>query len=280
MMISLLLVLLAAGCGDDAGQEASQAAADRILPEPTDRVERYIDNGTFDWRMIRSPGFELYVEPNGYSSARTDSILHAAERAVARATSILGAPEYDRGLRIFMLESREDMQTLTGLSVKGLTPIGDDAVLLVHNAHTRAYLRHEIFHVVSMALWGEPPDWIREGSALYADGTCLDYDDPANTVSAYLYREGMLFPPDGLVYDFDSYNSRSDMIAYLESASLFEYLLTHYGRDTVRSIWTGTPVGEATGVDESTVFTDWLNVLSKLPARDVNWTELTEKGCG
>jgi len=78
------------------------------------------------------------------------------------------------------------MEALTAMTPKGFAPIGHDTVLLVVNEETRPYLRHEVFHVVSINLWGIPRTWLREGSAMYADGECLGYDQAVTTLAAYL----------------------------------------------------------------------------------------------
>ncbi len=270
---------------EDARREPRAVALPPLAP-PTPRLLRLLAHPAFAWRSIDTRRGRIHYEADGYARDNLGVIAAGLEEAVDRALEVIGEPAYDRGIRLLVTDSRDDMEALIGIRPKGIAMAVDDTILLVFNERIRPYLRHEVFHIVSIRLWGEPPAWLREGSAFFADGRCLDYPDAADLLAAYLMRRQMLIPVADLVQGFDQHTRRNDMITYIESGSLFGYLLNTFGREAVKRMWSGEELVKLLGEWNSSleeIEAGWLAHLSSVdPATTgtVDWAELMELGCG
>lgn len=258
------------------------ADGDYLAPgEPTPFVESVISNDEFEWETTRTRRFTIYYEVGSHASHHLGFIRESAEAAVDRALQLLDEAEYERGTRLFMVSTRDRMKTLVGARYKGLAEAHDDALLLVFNEDVRPYFRHEIMHVISINLWGDPIPWIREASAVYADGNCLSYENPMHTISAYMMGEDLLFSLDEIINTFEGCARENDLVAYLQAASFFEYLVDRFGMDNMKRLWLNATEIEATlGVPLEELEKDWRGHLASIDASDVDWEELIDRGCG
>lgn len=119
---------------------------------------------------------------------------------------------------------------------------------------------------------------------MYADGVCLEYDNPLDVIPAYLMKRKMLIPIDDLVNRFKEYAGKENLITYLESASLFKYIYENYGWEKITDLWKNEPdkLPEILGKSYKDLERDWRGHLSTIDISkvDINWDELLEKGCG
>jgi hypothetical protein len=155
-------------------------------------------------------------------------------------------------------------------------------VLLVYNEDIRPYIRHEVFHAVSIPLWGWPDDaWLREGAAVYADGMCF-YQDPLRKIAAYLVREGMHIPLADLFGDFIAAARKNDALAYLQAGAVVEYLFETYDTARIKRLWQdGTAnIEKIFGKSIQRLEADWLESLEGVDSRVVDWDMLMHLGCG
>lgn len=251
-----------------------------FLP-PDNAVREVIGNNNFNWSTVRSDRFEIYYEAGTYPAGRLDFLKGLAEESLDRALDILGETEFPRGLRVFMVDTRDKMIPLTGSRPKGFTMVGDDAVILVFNENIRPYMRHEVFHAVSIALWGMPETWLREGAAVYADGMCY-YADPFRTIPAWLVRSGNHVPLARLTGDFVTIAAQNDMATYMEAGGFVQYLFDTCTDDQIKRVWAEgvSAIPQIFGKPLEAVESDWLKSLEDVDTRVVDWEMLMNKGCG
>ncbi len=281
MIVALFFMMLTLqSCGLD--ERTTQENGKNTIIQfsaPTSLIQRILENEMFDWQMVETQPFKIYFLPGTYSENNLEFLKTGSEEAIARALEVLKEKEFPHGLRLFMVETRDQMEELTGLNVKGYAPIGHDAVLLVYNPEIRPYLRHEIFHAVSIKLWGAPDIWLREGSAAFADGECLDYS--LDEIALYLLETNQTVTLHELIDDFWGTN---DMITYIQSASLFQYLYHNYSITQVKSLWQkgSKSIPANLGVSQDQLEENWKSDMRtlKLDPTRVDWDQLVEKGCG
>lgn len=297
LLVAMVLLLgAAASC-------SSQSPSRPVTLHPADStVTAIIQHADYDWQQRRTERAAVYYEASSFAAAHIEAFTALVEVAVARALEILHEPSAARGIRVFVLDSREKMKDFIGSTPKGYTLVGHDAVLLVFNASVRPYAHHEIFHAISIELWGFPPPWIREGGAVFADGTCLDYEDALHTIAGYLAREGKLLPLGSLIAEFMAAAAENDLIAYLQAGSVFQFVYETYGVGVIKKLWRSKPFQDseiegrsirawigagpasleaAVGKPLHELEAEWLEYIGQPRfERDVDWDELMDKGCG
>lgn len=265
-----------------AGVSALAAGSDPIAPlfaPPTEMVQEVLNAPSVTWDSTQVGQVRLYTQPGSVSHQERDSLAQAADDAVKNADQLLGLDGFPRGLRVFLLTGRDQMQAFIGHRYKGIALFSSDAALLVHNNDVRPYFRHELSHNVSLRSWGMTEAWLREGAAVAADGSCLEFT-PLD-VAAYLARSGQALPFRELL---DHFGDHSDMITYLQSASLFLFLVENYGMGTVRSLWSEglDSSQELFGLSLEQLEENWRAWLrgQGTTVTDADWERLLEKGCG
>lgn len=270
-------VLWSLGCGGTVRDSTQEVPLP--LPPATGEVLSTLHHPSFDWDSTRTEHFAIYTQPGSYASSGVDSLCLQAEEAVGRALEVLQEDGYPQAIRLFMLDSRDQMESLIGMHVKGISLFEDHGILMVYNQNVRPYLRHEVFHSVSIGLWGMPDTWVREGSAVFADGECLGYT--LEQLGAYLVESGKAVDLPRLVDEFDR---SADMITYLESAGLFRFIYQNYDIDRLKAFWQG-----GSGSAEETLGTTleelqwaWEVELERLDPEisNVDWSDLLDRGCG
>ena len=282
------LVIATALTGPTCKSENKTISSDDVGPvvfdKPSPSLILDLSNENFDWLSINTRHFRIYYERDSYASAHIRYLIEATEESVQRALSIIERPSYNDGIILLVVSSRAEMNDLIGMSVKGISIIGTNLVYMVYNENVRPYLRHEIMHKVSISLLGEPPAWIREGSGMYADGSCLDYENPFDIIAAFLMNRNMLIPLEDFVNNFEKYAGENDLIAYLQAASLFKYIYENYGWKKMEELWNNEPDEFPDILGKSYLQTEkgWRSYLKGVDIGevDLDWNELMEKGCG
>lgn len=249
------------------------------FPAPTEFVKEIINGNSFPWDSIKTEHFVIYYLPGSYAENHLEFLKDKSEEAISRAIEVLRVDSYPFGMRLFMLESRDQMLKFIEISPKGIALYEHDAVLMVQNKGIRPYLRHEIFHIVSIKLWGLPETWLREGSAVFADGFCLKYE--LEELASYLVKTDKAVELKDLIENF---GKTEDIITYLQSASLFKYIYENYPIEKLKLFWQkGSPdIQKTLGTDLKKLEADWKSNLLELEfdTSKINWDEITERGCG
>jgi hypothetical protein len=255
---------------------------------PSDRPSAPVNLGDialahprFAWDSIPSEAFTLYVPRGSYAAERASQYRDELEAALAHALAMLGEVRYPAHLRVFVLASREDVESVTGTGWNGWADPAGKSVGVVARAECRPVFRHEIMHAVSLLLWGNPlgpagdplppkdanvfarGGWLREGIAAAAEDLYLRYS--YRGMAAQWQAEGALLSLDTLVHAF--YQS-DDLAAYLQAGSLVQYLLERYGNQRLRLVWREGPSGfqRAYGRSPSQLEAEWHDWLRATPA--------------
>jgi len=256
------------------------AAASPALAQ--DLVRKALEDSSFVWRSSQSVGIRIYYQKGSFAERHRAMLLRSAKAAIGEVQKSLDESPLARPFHLFYLESREEMERITGSPVTGFANWGANGVFVVLNAGWRSFEKHEICHVFTMGRWGTPHDssrWMIEGIAIYADGWCREY-----TVDEIAFRfvtDGELPPLREL---FDNYRTLGEIKAGIYAASIIGFIRDTYGAGALRAIWRdGTenltePLG--TGTDE--IEASWKRYL-KMRVRediDVDLEAIDELGCG
>lgn len=104
-------------------------------------------------------------------------MLDSLEVAWTSAVALLASPVADEPrANVFVTATTTRFQVPP--ATKGATTRssdGADVIILVRNDSVRAYVRHEVMHLVSRRAWGRPSAsvaWLIEGLATFVDSTC------------------------------------------------------------------------------------------------------------
>jgi hypothetical protein len=283
--IALLLALPVAGpaCGrtDARGADAPATGLARVaLGAPGVR-----------WDSVVAPALTLYLRPGSHADLQRDALAARLGASLRHALELLGEPAYPARLRVFALESREEMARVTGRSHNGTTDAPSHAVLLVANAEWSPFDRHELMHAASLTLWGEPGGaragtaewarggWLREGIAAAAEDRCGPYRGRA--VAAAMQAGGERLSIAELTGHF---YERDDLSAYLQAGSLVQFLLETRGREPFRRLWREGPdaLERVYGRPADALDAEWRAWLAATPAetRPPSLAELRRAGCG
>ena len=221
------------------------------VPELTSRRD-------FAWTTAHGEHVDLYVEEKSFAAAHIDSLMTRSEAAWSRVLEVLGVATYPPRISVFVVESRDRMQALIGLTANGQAIPRRQAAFSVYNAQVDAFGAHEMFHVVAKNLWGDAADWINEGLAMHADDR---WDgQPLHTVASYHLERGFLIPLAPLLHRF---NAHDVMASYPGVGSFVKFVYERYGREAVRQAWQGGVPGltAATGKKLDTLEAEWHTVL-------------------
>lgn len=189
---------------------------------------------------------------------------------------------FDQDIDVFVIETRAQMETLTGMPITGFAHRDARAVFLVTNREWRSFERHELMHVLAHHVWGPaaaPSAWIEEGLAQFADGRCGT--QPVESVAYALSTPAGPIPIETLVARF---RELDDLGAYMQAASMVGYLYHQHGRDALRTIWQRGlhALASVTGRELSAFTADWWSWLSAraTPVEQAKLAEIRDRGCG
>lgn len=124
------------------------------------RTDRRWETREFSWgRLHLGAGAPVPIDV-GARGAELDA-------SITRDLDILGASAYDRPLDAFLIADRAEILAISGQRAASTAdPLGT-TVLLAKYASMPTVMRHEVMHVLSINVWGIPPEpaaWVREGS--------------------------------------------------------------------------------------------------------------------
>jgi hypothetical protein len=204
--------------------------------------ELNFDDLRYDWQIMSEGQIALYWYEGDDSFAR--ELMEACQQGVIRLNREIGAlPE--KLIKIYVYSSANDLrgamiypQEWTGGAaftefdtiVIGISPDnvhwGTEA--LVHE------LTHLVVHQTVFSPYGQLPTWLDEGLAMYNEGA-LAPSFQSRLEEAVVANE--LISVRSLCSSFPA-DPDGAYLAYAESYSLAEYLLTNYGRDKMLSLLT------------------------------------------
>lgn len=235
------------------------------------------------WASAETPGFHLHYPSGTPVAGRVPALGGQAREAHLRNLALLEAGAFTTAapIELFFLNSREEMERLTGRRWGGMALVDDQGAILVVDEHGQAPLQHELMHVLSHALWGKPRapwQWINEGLATSVLPGCGGYG--FHELAAELRARDSLPAPERLAHGFFELDG---LHAYLAGASLVRYVRDRWGIGAVRALWQGGLEGgtKAIGTSVPELDRDWRAHLASVSAApSAAWGEIEAKGCG
>ncbi len=231
----------------------------------------------------RTNEFIIYCKIGGYADSNRSILIKDTDAAIVRIKKILKIKNLPNAFYVLVVKSRDEMKNFVGIRHKGMTSLENDLIFLVYNQNTRAYIRHELFHLVAFRLWGRPSNRILdEGGAMSADIICLNYENPIIVLNKYLYDNKLWFEFQDLKDNFNKLAHENDMIAYLQSALIFKYLYENYGLEKIEELWENgfEKFSEIYDFDYNDLKERLIKLFINADSENVDWNELMQKGCG
>lgn len=202
-------------------------------PSQSAEVQRLLGDVGYEWITIETASTRINFPAGSYAQASRDALSERAEESRSAVLRLLYESEYAHTIELFYVDSRQDMENLTGSPVTGFAYYHDNAVVLVFNEDWRAFERHELAHVVTLGTWPTPAGpAVVEGLATYVDGECGGYEN--GRVARTMLDLGTLLQLETLTGDFRRQN---DLIAYLQAASTIEFMVQRRGAEVIRLLW-------------------------------------------
>ena len=265
----ILLMHLMVGCGSPGPP-----------PAPGSNVHRMLSDDRYEWTTIETAHTRIHVPSGSYAHAHQNILPERVEQSRRTVLSRLLEPDYRETLHLFYVDSREDMERLTGSPVTGFSYFSDNAVVLVYNEDWRPFERHELAHAVTLGTWESAAGpAVVEGLATYVEGVCGGYEN--GRLTRTILDMGGVIPLETLSGDF---RRQSDLVAYLQAASIVEFMLERRGPEVLDLLWTQGLVTSPALLETSPEsfqleFESWL--LSKYDAvPDHVWEAVRRRGCG
>ena len=175
---------------------------------------------------------------SGFAFDNKNDLIDECFEAMQSNMQIIGLKNFTDTIRIRFLKSRNDMNTLTGMSATGIAHPHIITLFVVADSSEKVKppIKHELIHLMTMLEWGYPhynSTWINEGLAAYAEDNCNGYS--VSEIYRYFLDADMLIEIDSLTKDF---YHQPEMIAYHQSAYVVEYLLKNYSIEQFKRLWT------------------------------------------
>ncbi len=207
----------------------------------------------FAWDSTPATAATLYTNRGSYGAERKAQYREELNAAIPSVLATMGERAYPHHLRVFVVSSRDEVESITGTVGLGWAdPLGMNTGV-VARAECRPVFRHEIMHTVSLLLWGHPATrgnrsmrvepavfesggWLREGIANAVENRYATYS--IRGMVAQYQAEGALLPLDSLTGAFYRYTKREGNIAVnLQSGAFVSYLIEQYGAAPFRQVW-------------------------------------------
>ena len=246
-------------------------------------VQRALTDTSFRWQHRATRHFQLYAPVDSYAAANLSALGLRAEEALAANLQLLGSRAYPRlPMYLMFVNSRPEMTRLVGQPAGGYAEPAEDSAFFVVSTSGSVPLRHELMHVLSFGLWGQPAQpeaWVVEGLGTLAPGRCGPFS--LHQLAAALADEGRLVPLDTLRQY--TYTDTDDVVIYAESASFLAFMHQRHGPGALRQLWQqGLPLTAAElGTTPAVLEAAWRARLAAIPAGDrrVDWSYVRTNGC-
>ncbi|WP_149867237.1 peptidase MA family metallohydrolase [Solirubrum puertoriconensis] len=255
-----------------------------VFTPPQPYLRQFLYNDSLPFVSVNHGNFRLYFRGNSFTAAHLAEAKQLLGEALTRSLTLLQHKAYRKDINVVFVDSKAELQALTGFSVAGGFALpGYDALFLVHSGTRRLQARHELFHLVANELWGVTNSrLLNEGAAVYADNECL-YPNAVYGIAAYMLQHQKARPVAELVNNFDAAARHGEVAAYLQSAALVRYLYEQYGPEKLQHLWKAG-FGEFQriyGRSLSQFEREWRAYIRKVPApANLDWEKLQKEGCG
>jgi hypothetical protein len=197
-------------------------------------------NKNLDWKKncritktVKNITFNFPTD--GFAFDFRDSIITVCFTAIKHDLSIVQQKEYVDTINAQFVSSREEMKQNIGYSPSGAAFPQMRTIWFVANKDLGPPIKHEFMHMITIGLWGQPPqesDWLKEGIAAYAENSCNGFT--VEQIYAFFEKNNMLIPIDSLTAHF---YMEPEMIAYHQSAYISQYLIETFGIHKFSLLW-------------------------------------------
>lgn len=240
-----LLLMLLCTCRSPQADGALRPIATTPIASTGPIARGFLATPGFSWRSFQSRHVRLHLSAD-MPASRAGELADSAEHARRAALALIGEVDMagEPPLELVLVETRDDMQRLTGQPAAGGGFPNELTVVMVAGAGYRPFFRHELTHTYVARRWGtrRAGSWMDEGLAARATGPCQGHSIDA--VAAGYAARGDAPSLDGLTGDF---YALPELPAYFTAASLVDFLQRREGVGALRSLWRG----ERPGVDRS-----------------------------
>jgi hypothetical protein len=235
-----------------------------MAPEAKDLINK----SDFKWIADSTPNFNFYFEENSWAAKNSHWVKENAEESFRRVLSLIGEKEYSNKIHYFIVGSRLRMKDLIGRETNGEAFPNRNLICAIANDTVKALGAHELFHVMSMNLWGVPEEWLSEGMAVYSDNNWWGND--LHSLVKFLSEKRKLIRIKDLISSIRSYDN---MISYPEIGSFVKYLYETYGLAKIRNIWKdgSSKVKREFGKSVDELEKDWLNEIIKANSENISY---------
>ncbi|GGH68417.1 hypothetical protein [Phaeocystidibacter marisrubri] len=233
---------------------------------------------------------EFTFPTEGYAFEHRDEYVQECVDAIAYNCKLLAITEFTVPIKYRFVTSREEMARFTGIAASGTTnswtrtihmAVFDSTETTTDEVLTDPPIVHETMHMISQVAWGHPGqkgNWINEGLATYAAGTCSGWT-PREMYRFFMENE-MLASVDSMITDFYHVG---EMVGYHQAAVWVEHMISRYGLETFQQYWNPQNTmsfDEIFGVSiaemETRINEDILKEIPEVPA--IDW-EVLQEGC-
>ena len=226
------------------------AKGDTIGTEPT--IFQF-DDARYSWRSLTEGMLTLYWYEGDESFAR--ELVNVAQQALARLAKDTGA-ELEEPIKIYIYDGAEDLlgamifpQEWTGgvaYTRHSTIAIGIEPNEIDWGKRAMAHeLTHLVVHQMVFNPYSDLPTWLDEGIAMYNEGPL----EPAfNALLKKAKAENNLISVRSLSSPFSAY-AKESALAYAQSQSLVEFMITNYGQSKMLQLL--STFREGSGYDEA-----------------------------
>ena len=190
-----------------------------------------------DVRLTKTIGNVTYYFPDKIDLKVINQSVEVCENSIVENLKLISETEFNDTIDVEFLLSRKEMKKYTGRSVTGIAQAERNTMFSLIGEGINPPIQHEMMHMITMIKWGTPPksnDWINEGLATFAGGTCSNYK--LEEIYTYYLQESELIGLSNLTSDFYIH---PEMKSYTQSAYLCKYLIDNYGVDKIKQLWKG-----------------------------------------
>jgi hypothetical protein len=239
-----------------------------------------LSDDRYEWSTVSTPNLRIHFPVGSHADATQSILLEQAEASRESVLHRLSETDDGQTFDVFYVDSRTDMENLTGNPVTGYSYFNDNAVVVVFNEEWRAFERHELAHTVTLGRWSEPSGIaVVEGVATFVEGICGGYEN-AEVLRTVLETEELI--PLGTLED--DFRRQNDLVGYLQAAGIIEFMVNRIGPGALRRLWDrglldSPPLLEMSINQFQAAFQEWLlSAYDPIPLEA--WEAITRGGCG
>ena len=248
---------------------------DRGNQTKTTPVRVQFDDTRYSWDSLTESEVTIYWYQGNESFVR--ELMATAQEALVRLAEDTGA-YLEEPIRVYIYANVRDLQgsmiypqewtggaafTRHGIIAIGIAP---DKLIWGKRAMTHE-LTHLVIHQMTFNPYNDLPTWLDEGLAMYAEGML---GPEYTTFLSRAIDEGSLISVRSLSSPFSAYAEES-ILAYAQSYSLVEFMISNYGRDKMLGLLNTFKQGSSYdralekvyGFDMDGLNTLWQNYVTK-----------------